>query len=411
MDIADEVTDYYNRLKSFSKNSKIFLFSRSLTTVSMGIFSVIFNLYILELGFSTTYLGLLISSYLIASALSLFPGGALCDKIGRKNTLLISTAFKFVSIIVLCTARDQYVLLLANIIRGMSESLSKITEDPFMMEQSNDYERMHLFSVNAALRSFSRMVGSLLGGLLPAFFVFAVKDFVLQYQLAVQYQYTLFTAGGFTLLAFFPLFFIREKKVITEPSGVAEPLFSGRRAFVLKFALCSITIGFGAGVIVPFFNVYFSQVHHATAAQIGLIFSVGELSMGIASLVLPFIVRKFGKVGSLVLTQFLSIPFLLLIMVSTTLSSAFIGFFMRRTLMNMARPAEKNFYMGEIPEHERGKANSIYQFGSTIFRAVGSDIGGYLLATGNFSHAFQITALMYVVGTVLFYVFFRKKND
>ncbi len=255
------------------------------------------------------------------------------------------------------------------------------------------------------------MVGSLIGGLLPAFFVFAVKGLHLQEQLAVQYQYTLLTAGIFVLSAFFPLFFIKEKKITVEPSKRTEPLFSGRRPFVLKFTLCSILIGLGAGIIVPYFNVYFSQVLYATEAEIGLIFSLGELSMGIASLVLPFLVRRFGKVGSLVLTQFLSIPFLLLIMISRRLFPAFIGFFMRRTLMNVARPAEKNFYMGEIPEHERGKANSISQFGSTIFRAAGSDIGGYMIATGTFSHAFQVTAILYVVGTVLFYVFFRKKNE
>jgi len=409
--IKDEITDYINRIKSFSKNSKIFLFSLSLTTISMGIFSVIFNLYILELGFSTASLGLLISSNLVACAVFLFPGGALCDRIGRKNTLLISTASKFVSIIVLCTTTDFYLLLLANSTRGMGESLSKITVDPFMMEQSNQYERMHLFSFNAALRSFSRMIGSLIGGLLPAFFVFAVKGLHLQEQLAVQYQYTLLTAGIFVLSAFFPLFFIKEKKIIVEPSKRTEPLFSGRRPFVLKFTLCSIIIGLGAGIIVPYFNVYFSQVLHASSAEIGLMFSLGELSMGIASLVLPFLVRRFGKVGSLVLTQFLSIPFLLLIMVSRRLFPAFIGFFMRRTLMNVARPAEKNFYMAEIPEHERGKANSISQFGSTIFRAAGSDIGGYMIATGTFSHAFQVTAILYVVGTILFYVFFRKKKE
>jgi MFS family permease len=180
---------------------------------------------------------------------------------------------------------------------------------------------------------------------------------------------------------------------------------------VFKYTLCSIIIGFGAGIIVPFFNVYFSQVLLASAAEIGLMFSAGELSMGVASLVLPFLVRKFGKVGSTVLTQAVSIPFLLLIMASTRLFFAFVGFFMRMTLMNMSHPAQNNFYMGEIPEHERGKANSISHFGSTIFRAAGSDIGGYLIAAGTFSYAFQVTAVLYVVGTVLFYWFFRKKDS
>jgi MFS family permease len=402
--IAEEIADYMDRMKSFSRNSKMFLFSHALTTVGMGVFSVIFNLYILELGFSASFLGLIISSHLVFSALFLFPGGIICDKIGRRNTLLISTLLKCTAIIVLCSVEDRYLLLLANSARGMGNSLTTVSIDPFMMEQSNHYERMHLFSVNAALRSFSRMVGSLLGGFLPALFAFTVIG------LTIQYQYTLLTAALFNLAAFFPLFFIKEEKTFFNPAESSRKLFSGKRTFLIQYAFCNIIIGFGAGVIVPFFNVYFSQELHASAAEIGLIFSISELSMGVASLVLPFVVRKFNRVGSTVLTQALSIPFLLLIMVATRLVYAFLGFFMRMTLMNMAHPAQRNFYMDEIAEQERGKANSISNFGSTISRAAGSDIGGYLIATGNFSYAFQLTAVIYVMGTVLFYFFFRKKE-
>lgn len=402
--IRKEITDYLRRIKSFSRNSKLFLFSHALITLGLGIFAVIFNLYILELGFSASFLGLIISSNLIFSALFLFPGGALSDRIGRKNTLLISVGLMFWSIIVLCTVTDRWLLLAANSVRGISDSLIRISIDPFIMEQSDDYERMHLFSFNAALRSFSRMVGTLMGGVLPAVFAVAVLT------LAGQYQYTLYCAGVFTVLAFFPVLFIKEKRILVDRTTASKPLFSGKRMFVLKFAVTSIIIGFGAGIIVPFFNVYFSQELHANSAQIGLIFSISELSMGIAFLVLPFLVRRFGRVGSTVLTQYVSIPFLLLIMVTTRLFSAFVGFFMRMTLMNMAHPAQRNFYMDEISEHERGKAASISQFGSTVSRAFGSDLGGYLIATGNFSYAFRITAVFYVVGTTLFYLFFRKKE-
>ena len=402
--IKEEVTDYINRLKSFSKNSRIFLFSHSLVTVGLGIFNVIFNLYILELGYSTTFLGFVISSHLIFTAVFLFPGGAISDRIGRKNTLLLSTALMFWSIIALCIFTDKYVLLLANGVRGMANSLITIVIAPFVMEQSGPYERMHLFSVDAAMRSFSRMIGSLIGGVLPSLFALVIGG------LAAQYRYTLLTAGIFTLLAFIPLFSIKEEKkpLRREKNG---KLFEEKRSFVSKFVFYSCLIGFGAGVIVPFFNVYFSQVLHATAAQIGFMFSAGELSMTVASLVLPFIVRRYGKVGSVVLTQILSIPFLLLITVSDTLGPSFVGYFMRTTLMNMAHPAQQNFYMDEISEHERGKANSISQFGSTVCRAAGSDIGGYLLAAGSFSLAFQITGSIYVVGTALFYFFFRYMND
>ncbi len=402
--IKEEITDYLDRLKSFSKNSKIFLLSYCVITIGTSMFSVIFNLYILELGFTTTFLGSIISSHLIASALSLLPGGVVSDRIGRKKTLLISTGLLFWSIIILCTVQDKYMLILANGLRGIGDSLLRITVAPLMMEQSNRYERMHLFSVTAALRSFSSTFGNIIGGFLPAFYAFSVQG------LAEQYRYTLLTAGIFILLAFFPLFFIKEKEKVVKAVVLSKPLFSGKRMLVLQFTSCSVIVGFGAGIIVPYFNVYFSQELSATSAQIGLIFSAGTLSMGVASLILPFLVRRFGKVGSTVLTQYVSIPFLLLMMVSTTIFHAFIGHFLRTTLMNVSQPAQRNFYLDHIQENERGKASSISQMGSTLFRAAGSNIGGYLIATGNFSRAFQITAVIYVVGTTLFYFFFRKKE-
>lgn len=403
--IKEEIIDYKERLTSFSKNSRIFLLSHALNTVSMGIFTVILNLYILEIGFSARFLGLIISSHLIFSALFLLPGGAISDRIGRKNTFFISVAVMVIAIFMVSTTRERFLLLIANSLRGMSSSLSRITIDPFIMEQSDDYERMHLFSFDAALRSFSRMAGSLIGGILPTVFAFYVLD------LSLQYRYTLMTAGIFSLIALFPILLIKEKKVEVDHETASLPLFSGNRVFILKFASCSMIIGFGAGVIVPFFNVYFAQELHATAAQIGVMFSASELSMTIASLVLPLLVRRFGKVRSIVLTQAFSIPFLLLIMVSRRLIWAFLGFFMRMTLMNMSHPAQKNFYMDEISEHERGKAASVDQFGSTFSRAFGSDLGGYLIATGTFTRAFQVTTVLYLIGTTLFFTFFKEKES
>jgi MFS family permease len=399
--IISEITDYLNRLKAFSRNSKILLCSNALTGAGVGIFWVILNLYILELGVTPTFLGVFISSHLIASALFLIPGGAISDVIGRKRTLLLSTALLFLSTIVLCTVRDRYLLIAANSVRGVGDALVMVTIVPFMVEQSNNYERMHLFSVNAALNSFSIMFGTLVGGLLPSTFAFTT-------QLAEQYRFTLLTTSLFVLTAFFMLLFIKEHTIVTPPS-VYRP-FSGKKTFVAQFVIYSAVVGFGAGVIVPFFNVYFSRVLNAPAAHIGVLFSVSQLSVGVASLVLPVIVNRFGKVISTVMTQALSIPFML-IMMSHHLVTAFVGFFFRMTFMNMSHPAQQHFFMDHLKEHERAKAISISQFGSTLFRAAGSNLGGYLIDTKSFSHPFYVAALLYGAATTLFYVFFKGKEQ
>ena len=397
--ITAEITDYLNRVKAFSKNSKIFLFSNALIGAGFGIFWVILNLYILELGVTPTFLGVFISSHLTASALFLIPGGAISDSIGRKKTLLLSTALLFWSVIVLCITKDKYTLIAANSVRGVGDALIMVTIVPFMAEQSNNYERMHLFSVNAALNSFSIMFGTLVGGLLPSTFAFTAH-------LAEQYRFTLLTTSLFVLTAFFTLLFIKER-IVTRP--VSKP-FSGNKTFVAQFAIFSAIVGLGAGVIVPFFNVYFSRVLNAPAAHIGFIFSVSQLSVGVASLVLPVMVHRLGKVTTTVMTQALSIPFMLVIL-SHRLVTAFVGFFFRMTFMNMSHPAQQHFFMDHIQEHERAKAVSITQFGSILCRAAGSNLGGYLIDTKSFSYPFYVAALLYGISTALFYVFFKGKEQ
>lgn len=401
--ITDEIADYITRLKSFSKNSKIVLFSYALTRVGFGIFWVILNLYILELGFSTKFLGTFISSHLVASAIFLIPGGAVSDWIGRKRTLLLSSALMILSVGVLVTAQEKYVLIVANTLRGAGDSLILVTIAPFMMEQSKKYERMHLFSVNAAVSSFSIMIGTLVGGVLPTVFAPIATG------LAEQYRFTLVTTAGFFTLAFLPLVFI-EGKTNLKKSSPSDTVFLENKKFVFQYVVYSSLIGLGAGIIVPFFNVYFSQALHATSAQIGIIFSASQLTMGIAQLLLPFLVRKCGRVRATVITQFLSIPFFLLILLSDNLLIAFLSFFMRMSFMNMAYPAQQNFLMDHVSEHERAKANSISQCGSTVLRAVGSSMGGILIATGSFSRPFYTAAVVYVAATSIFYVFFRNKE-
>lgn len=399
--ITAEITDYLNRVKAFSKNSKILLFSNALIGAGFGIFWVILNLYILELGVTPTFLGVFISSHLTASALFLMPGGAISDIIGRKRTLLLSTALLFWSVIVLCITEDKYLLIAANSVRGVGDALIMVTIVPFMAEQSNTYERMHLFSVNAALNSFSIMFGTLVGGLLPSMFVFTT-------QLVEQYRFTLLTTSLFVLTAFFTLLFIKEHTIVTPPL-VSKP-FSGNKTFIAQFAIFSAVVGLGAGVIVPFFNVYFSRALNAPAAYIGVLFSVSQLSVGVASLVLPVIVNRFGKVISTVMTQAVSIPFML-VMLSHHVFVASVGFFFRMTFMNMSHPAQQHFFMDHLEEHERAKAISISQFGSTLCRAAGSNLGGYLIDTKSFSHPFYVAAFLYGVATTLFYVFFKGKEQ
>lgn len=59
-----------------------------LIQVGMGVFLVMYNLYIKELGFPETLNGKIISMTSLASAIMLIPAGYLSDRLGRKGIII-----------------------------------------------------------------------------------------------------------------------------------------------------------------------------------------------------------------------------------------------------------------------------------------------------------------------------------
>ena len=65
----------------------------------------------------------------------------------------------------------------------------------------------------------------------------------------------------------------------------------------------------GAGLIMPFMNVFFRVVHQKPDPVIGTLFAWGSLAMGIGLMIAPPIADRMGKIQFVVVTQGLSIPF------------------------------------------------------------------------------------------------------
>jgi MFS family permease len=167
-------------------------------------------------------------------------------------------------------------------------------------------------------------------------------------------------------------------------------------------------IGVGAGMVVPFFNVYFYDVLKASTGEIGLIFSAGQIVMVAGLLIIPMLVGRFGKVRTIALAQVLSIPFLILIALTTNIFFAAIGYIMRMTLMNMANPAVSSFNMEIVAEQERATVSSLTQMGWYLLYALSTFFSGITMSQGNYLLPFMITCVVYFIAAVAYYVFFLR---
>lgn len=79
----------YKTIKSFNRNVQLFMVANVLIQIGMGVFMVMYNLYIRELGYSEAVNGSVISINSLATALMLVPAGIISDRYGRKSILLI----------------------------------------------------------------------------------------------------------------------------------------------------------------------------------------------------------------------------------------------------------------------------------------------------------------------------------
>ena len=392
----------------FSRNARLFLLSAVLGGFGWGIWSVIFNLYLLDLGFREDFIGYIFLLGGLASGLAAFPAGIISDKIRRKKSLLTGATVGSISNAILVFTSNPIILLTSSLFGGLIGILSWVAQAPFMMENSEPEERTHLFSMSFTTFLLSNMAGSFSGGVLPKVFssLLAVET-----ENVRVYRATLTVSLAFLFLTLLPYYAIKEKPYQRNNAVMASRLSLKTiqsRAIIGKLVLTAGLIGLGAGLIVPFFNVFFKNKLEAAPEQIGTIFALGNVTVAIGTVLAPVISSRLGKVRAVAFTELSSIPFIFGIAVSPNLGFAAVSYLARGALMNMAGPIRSNFAMEVVQTEERATTSGLTVMADGIPRAINASVAGQLMKAGNYMLPYIITSVLYFFASILFLIFFQK---
>ena len=394
----------------FSRNVRLFLSATVLNGFAMGIWMVLFNLYLLDLGFREDFIGYMLLLGGLAAGLAAFPAGIICGKVGRKKILLTGVAVGSIFNAILVFTSNPILLLTVNLFQGfggLASILFWVAQAPFMMENSKPEERTHLFSINLATWFLSNMAGSYAGGFLPGVFsnLFGVET-----ENVMVYRAALTVSVVFLFLALLPYYVIRERPY--QKNNATTSRFSLKaiqsRAVMGKLVLALAPIGLGAGLIVPFFNVFFQNKLEATPEQIGIIFALGNVMTAVGIVLAPVVSGRLGKVHAIAFTQLSSIPFIFGIAFSPNLGFAAVSYLARGALMVMGAPIYQNLAMEVVQTEERAPTSGLTTMADRIPRAIGSSIAGQMMTGGNYVLPYMITSAFYFVGGILFLTFFQK---
>jgi len=362
--------------------------------------------YFQELGFSLGKIAILQSAMAITLFLFEIPSGYIADKFGRKNSLILSSLFQVISVLVLFTAQTYYMLILSHILLGLSVSFMSGADSAFLYDTLLVLKKEKAYKRIEGKARFFGEIAVILSAILGSLIIkFGIR------------QTILITLIGHVLLLLVTFSFkepARHKSIEKIPiqkefvqlfSIIKKSLYNTKllSIFIYSFIVLGIS-----NTIFIMYQPYF-RATNLPLYYYGIVFAIFSIFTGIASLKAHKIENKLGVYKSLLIMPI----FLILSLIGASFVFVwygFIFFFFREAVRGFIFPVLGDYTNKIAASSERATVLSI---GSMFSR-----LGLVIIATtfGFFSdnHGLKImlfsTGLILLGFTILIPIMMKKKN-
>tara|TARA_B100001142_G_scaffold95025_1_gene96859 strand:+ start:3837 stop:5072 length:1236 start_codon:yes stop_codon:yes gene_type:complete len=364
-------------------------------------FFLILNIYLAKQGFSDPEIANFISYRFLAVMLLAFPlGFFIKGKALKPFFLLGSIGVPTVAIALVLAVQNSlfYLLPMLFVLWGIVFTLFQVSSLPYVMRNTFVDNQSHAISLNYATHSF----GTILSGVI----IFGFGQFMQEINEGII---LLFIAT----IGFFGVYFLLKIKV-----DVIIPVKKGLQwrfydwDLLLKAIIPTVIIAIGAGLTIPFINLFFFHNFQIDSSGFAVIGGVASILVAILALLVPNVKNKLGFRKGITYTQTTAI--IALIALATTeffaqyfwaFPIAVLCFWVRTPLMNMAAPMTSELTMNYVGKKNQEMLSAImaaiwsgsWFFSSQIFR--------YLKSEGlPYAYIFYITAALYALGVLMYYL-------
>lgn len=385
-----------------------------------GVYTILFNLYLLRLGYGTEFIGLVNAVGLLTFAVISLPAGIIGARVEASRMLKFGMFLVLLGGLLLPFAelapthwQDSWLLVTyAMMLSGFSFYF--VNGAPFVMGVVKPGRHNQAFALQTALLSLSAFVGSLVGGILPELFT-ASLDFTLDSP--EPYRYTLMIVTVVLILAFLCTLLIKpaDHKPFASSNSQESP---SRTVAFNRFTMSAlIVIGLmslvrllqvaGIGTAIVFFNVYMDTQLSVSSGSIGLIAAIGRLLGVPTALLVPYLVHRW-KHGWVVIGASMSVAVCLVpLALIPNWFAASIGFIGAVALTSIRFPAFLVYILELVPQYQQSVMAGAGEMAAGLSFAVMALGGGYVLAYLGFQDLFLIGACLSILGTLVFWLHFR----
>jgi MFS family permease len=405
------VADMRDSLRHFAgqqSDARLLILASLVSGFGSVLSGFILVLYVKDFVGGTTAYGTIMLLSGMSNVVVLLFSGHLADRVGHKPVLILAGALAVFGTLIYAAFTTVNVFFAAAALGGASGGLSGPATNALLAEKSSASESKYVFSFASFVGTLAGAGGNLVGGSIPGIF-----GAMLDFGPVQSYQMVFYFAVVFQILGLLVLLRVREEPHVHEASRASREERGRARRQIAMFAIPQATIGFGAGFVIPYFQVYFGLRFGVDLEDIAVAFTLNSLVMAAALLLIPKVAERLGSVRATLTTQVGAIVLLVAIpFVPPPYYWACVGLFVvRMVLMNVSGPILTAYMMQRIPEHARGTATSMTMIAWISSNSLGIFFGGFLWDGGGYALQFTICTVLYVAATFTYASFFLKDDD
>jgi MFS family permease len=373
------------------------LLHSSLFGLAASVADLLFNFYLVSLGYGADTAGLLSTVNRMAGVALGLPIGLLIDRIGSRRSLTLGVLLYSGGWALALLSGALWALALTQFLVGAAQILALTAVVPLMTGVTNSNDRAAVFGLNTSAAMIVGLVGSAVGGMLPALgaVLLAVGP-----QAVVAYRLALTTVVAIGLAAALPV--LRGVPEISHDQAVAgapaEPARLSSRQ-LLRFALPALLLGVGSGTLLPFQNLFFRQQFGLSDAAVGIVLAATALVMGLGAVIGAPLSARLGLQRAAATLRVGAVPAVLLMLVPALLPAT-AGFCLRGLFVAASFPLNDALVMQITPVRQRGAAMSLTSVLWSLGWAGASILSGWAQLRWGFGPAIVVSAIAYALSSL-----------
>lgn len=415
-------TSYWQTLRSFGRDVRLFLVAAFLSGFAFdGMRTVLFNLYLLRLGFGPEFVGVVNATGALVFAGTCLPAGALGSRFGSRRMLIVGLALMSLGLILQPAAEVLPMtawagwLLFTTMLAFMGMALYLVNSMPYLMLVAAPAERAYVFSAHIAATPLAAFAGSLIGGALPVLFA-GILSVTLANSATYRYPLLLATLALAPALvaltrtgpepAFRPVAPAGDGNPDRQPEQQADATPAPVLLFLVVALVMALRFG-GRGPVNTFFNVYLDTRLGVSTVVIGLLVAVSQLLSVPAALAAPVQASRWG--ARRLITWGTVGMGLVVIPLALIPNWAVAGLAFLASLMLFAVTAGpfRVFTQELVAPRWRPTMSSSFMMGASLAFATVTLLGGYGIVALGYPALFLLAAGLSVAGGLLFWFYFR----